>query len=64
MRYRIERTKGQYCHFANSRKELLDYLKHAPAGTVTDIRKIYKSGVTDSVMEIYLPYIKTTKPMK
>ena len=64
MRYRIERTKGQYCHFANSWKELLDYLKHAPVGTVTDIRKIYKSGVTDSVMEIYLPYIKTTKPMK
>ena len=42
MRYRIERTKGQYCHFANSRKELLDYLKHAPAGTVMDIHKIHK----------------------
>lgn len=64
MRYRIERTKGQYCQFANSREELLDYLKHAPAGTVMDIRKVYKNGVTDSVMEIYLPYIKTTKPMK
>ena len=64
MRYRIERTKGQYCHFVNSWEELLDYLKHALAGTVTDIRKVYKSGVTDSVMEIYLPCIKTTKPMK
>lgn len=62
MRYRIERTKGQYCHFANIRKELLDYLKHAPVGTVMDIRKIYKSGVTDSVMKIYLPYIKTITP--
>lgn len=62
MRYRIERTKGQYCHFANSRKELLDYLKHAPAGTVMGIHKIHKSGVTDSVMEIYLPYIKTINP--
>ena len=62
MRYRIERTNGQHCHFANSRK-LLAYLKHAPAGTVTDIRKVYKSGVTDSVIEIYFPYIRTTKPM-
>ena len=62
MRYRIERTKGQYCHFANSRKELLDYLKQAPAGTVMGIDKIHKSGVTDSVMEIYLPYIKTINP--
>ncbi|MCI5509214.1 MAG: hypothetical protein MR436_01945 [Eubacterium sp.] len=64
MKYRIERTKGQHCHFANNREELLDYLKYASAGTVTDIRKVYKSGVTDSVMEIYLPYIKTIKPMK
>lgn len=64
MKYRIERTKGKHCHFANSREELLDYLKHTQAGTVTDIRKVYKSGVTDSVMEMYLPYIKTTNPMK
>lgn len=59
MRYRIERLEGQHCHFVNGRKELLDYLKHAPAGTITDIRKVYQSGVTDSVLEIYLPYIRT-----
>ena len=62
MRYRIERMESQHCHFANSRKELLAYLKHAPEGTVTDIRKIYKSGVTDSVLEVYLPYLSQTKP--
>ena len=59
MRYRIERVEGQHCHFVNGRKALLDYLKHAPAGTITDIRKVYQSGVTDSVLEIYLPYIRT-----
>ena len=59
MRYRIERMEGQHCHFVNGRQELLSYLKHAPAGTVTDIRKVYKNGVSDSVMETYLPYIRS-----
>lgn len=63
MRYRIERMEGQHCHFVNSRQELLIYLKHAPAGTVTDIRKVYKSGVSDSVMETYLPYSRSGKPL-
>lgn len=58
MRYRIERIEGQHYHFVNGRKELLAYLKHTQAGTITDIRKIYQSGVTDSVMELYLPYMK------
>ncbi len=62
MRYRIERTEGQYCHFVNGRNELLAYLKHAPVDTITDIRRIYKSGVTDSVLEAYLPYLSQTKP--
>ena len=58
MKYRIERMEGQHCHFVNGRTELLAYLEQAPAGTVTDIRKVYQNGVTDSVMEIYLPYIR------
>ena len=62
MRCRLERTEGQYCHFVNGRNELLAYLKHAPEGIITDIRRIYKSGVTDSVMEAYLPCICRTKP--
>ena len=32
-------------------RELLEYLKHTPPGTIADIRKIYKNGITDSVME-------------
>ena len=62
MRYRIERREGQHCHFANGRKELLAYLEHAPEGSITDIRKIYQSGVTDSVLEAYLPYLSQSKP--
>lgn len=61
MKYRIERMEGQHCHFVNGRTELLAYLEQAPAGTVTDIRKVYQNGVTDSVMEIYLPYIRGGK---
>lgn len=58
MRYRIERLDGQHCLFVNGRKELLAYLKQASAETITDIRKVYQSGVTDSAMEVYLPYMK------
>lgn len=58
MRYRIERLEGQYCLFVNDRKELLAYLKQASSETITDICKIYRNGVSDSVLEIYLPYRK------
>lgn len=58
MRYRIERLDGQHCLFVNGRKELLAYLKQASAETITDIRKVFQSGVTDSAMEVYLPYMK------
>lgn len=56
MRYRVERREGQRCLIMNSRAELLEYLKHTPPETITDIRKIYKNGITDSVMETYFPY--------
>ena len=56
MRYRVERWVGQRCLIMNSRAELLEYLKHTPPETITDIRKIYKNGITDSVMETYFPY--------
>ena len=49
--------RDRHCHFVNGRKELLAYLKHTQTGTITDIRKIYQSGVTDSVMELYLSLI-------
>lgn len=55
MRYRIEYADGRCCNFANSRKDLLDWLKDEQ---IVDIRKIYKSGVTDSVLDSYRSYLK------
>lgn len=58
MRYRIEYAEGRCCSFANSRKDLIEWLKLLKGETVTDIRKLYKSGVSDSVMETYAEYIR------
>ena len=57
MRYRIEYADGKCCNFA-SRKDLLDWLKLLKDEKIVDIRKIYKSGVTDSVMDNYRKYLK------
>lgn len=56
MRYRIEYAGKWHCDFVNSRPELLEKLQSLTA-EVTDIRKVYKSGVTDSVLETYRPYL-------
>lgn len=53
MKYRIEYASGKCCNFANSRKDLIDRLKLLKDETISDIRKIYKNGVTDSVMDTY-----------
>ena len=53
MRYRIEYADGRCCNFANSRKDLLDWLKLLKDEQIVDIRKIYKSGVTDLVLDSY-----------
>ena len=58
MLYRIEYADGKCRNFANSRKDLLEWLKLLKDETITDIRKIYKSGVSDSVWEKYMKYIK------
>ena len=57
MKYRIEFEEGKCCNFAHDRKELLEKLKQLKNETITDIRKIYKSGVSDSVIEAYKKYI-------
>ena len=57
MRYRIEYASGKCCNFTNSRKGLIDRLKLLRNETISDIRKIYKNGVTDSVMDTYQKYI-------
>ena len=49
MRYRIEYADGKCCSFANSSRDLIDWLKLLKDETISDIIKIYKSGATDSV---------------
>ena len=56
MRYRIEYADGRCCNFANSRKDLLEWLKLLKDEEIIDIRKIY-NGVTDSVLEKYRNYV-------
>lgn len=58
MRYRIEYADRRCCSFANSRKDLLEWLKILKDEEITDIRKVYKNGATDSVKETYAKYIK------
>ena len=57
MRYRIEYAENRCCNFANNRKELIECLKLLKNESITDIRKLYKSGVSDSVMDEYKKYI-------
>ena len=57
MEYRIEYAGGKCCNFASSRKDLLEWLKLLKDEAITDIRKLYKNGVSDSVMEKYEKYI-------
>ena len=58
MRYRIEYADGRCCSFANSRNDLIEWLKLLKGESITDIRKQYKSGVSDSVIDKYEKYIK------
>lgn len=58
MRYRIEYANGRCCNFAKNSKDLIEWLKLLKDETITDIRKLYKSGVSDSVLENYRKYIK------
>ncbi|MCD7883050.1 MAG: hypothetical protein LUI87_04990 [Lachnospiraceae bacterium] len=57
MRYRIEYADGRCCNYANGRNDLLEWLKLLRDEKITDIRKVYKSGATDSVMETYKSYL-------
>lgn len=58
MRYRIEYSDERYCNFVNGRAGLLKCLKLLKKAEISDIRKVYKSGVSDSVLETYRNYIR------
>lgn len=57
MEYRIEYANGKCCNFAHSRVDLIDWLKILKDENISDIRKLYKSGISDSVMEKYKKYM-------
>ena len=61
MIYKIEYDNGKCCNYANGRVDLLEWLQLLNDEDITDIRKVYKSGVTDSVLEKYLDYIDKVK---
>ena len=42
----------------DGRKELLKQISQLRKEDIEDIRKVYKSGVTDSVFEVYKPYMR------
>ena len=54
MEYRIEYAGGKCCNYAHNRADLMDWLKLLKDEAVTDIRKVYKSGASESVMEKYI----------
>lgn len=58
MTYKIEYAGGRRCNFAHSRADLLGWLKLLRDETITDIRKVYKSGISESVLEKYKKYLK------
>lgn len=64
MEYRIEYAGGQCCNFASNRKDLIEWLKLLKDENISDIRKLYKSGVSDSVMDKYEQYISRKERSK
>ena len=57
MRYCIDFTGEHRSMVVNNRSELLGWLKLLHPNTIEDIRKLYRSGVSDSVLETYQKYI-------
>ena len=57
MKYRIEYADRRCCSFASSRDDLLALLDKLKDKPVSDIRKRYKSGASDSVLERYQQYL-------
>lgn len=54
MKYIIFYNGGKNHNFANGRKDLIKWLEVLKNETIIDIRKIYKSGVSDSVLDKYI----------
>lgn len=58
MMYRIEYAGGKCSNTAYGRKDLLDWLRLLKTETITDIKKLYKNGASETVTERYGKYIR------
>ncbi len=58
MRYRIDFCGERQSLVVNSRRDLLDWLKLLHPNTIEDIRKLYNSGISYSVIGTYDKYIR------
>lgn len=57
MKYIIIYNNKQNHNYASSRSDLLHRLKILKDEHINDIRKIYKTGISDSVFDKYTRYI-------
>lgn len=58
MIYQIFWGNGNNSYYAYGRKDIIDWLKILKDETITDIRKLYKSGASESVIDKYRKYIR------
>ena len=57
MMYKIEYDNGKCCNYANSRADLLEWLRILRDEKIDDILKISKSGDVTSVIEKYKKFL-------
>ncbi len=58
MKYRIEYADGGHYKFVDGSKALIKTLQSSKAEEIADVRKLFKGGRTDSVLESYRKYMK------
>ena len=56
--YRIEFADRRCCSLASNSGELKSKLAKLIKEEVRDIRRVFKSGVSDSVLEVYEKYLR------
>ena len=57
MKYIIYHSNSKVSR-VDGRKELLKQISYLKKEDIEDIRKLYKSGITDSVFELYKPHMR------
>ena len=58
MKYRIEYADGRKCSFATGRDATIRLLENMNREKVSDVRRVYKNGVSETVMESYERFLK------